>query len=331
MSRADIKIGVTMGDPSGIGPEIVVKALRRVKVLKLGAVDYVVYGDSRVLKAAARHSPGLQARHKLVDFDNTRWAASPGRPSTAGGRASFQYVEAAARDTIAGKIDALVTAPISKEAVRSAGIDFSGHTEMLARLAGVNTPVMMMTCDRLRVAMVTTHCALRDVPGLVSEEKVLGVLRILDASLKKFFAVINPRLAVCGLNPHAGENVADPEENEHIAPAIETVRREGIACFGPISGDTVFHRAMSGEFDAVVAMYHDQGLAPLKTIAFESAVNITLGLPIIRTSAGHGTAFDIAAKGLADSTSMVEAIKTAVQMVKASRGATFALGRRRFM
>ena len=321
-----------MGDPAGIGPEIVVKALRRVKALRMSETAFTVYGDARVLNAASRHSPGLQARHTLVDFDNARWAASPGRPSAAGGRASLQYIEAAARDVMNGKTDAMVTGPISKEAIRSAGVDFPGHTEMLAELTAADMPVMMMTGGRLRVALATTHCALTEVPRLITEDGLLKILRVLNDSMKKYFAILRPRIGVCGLNPHAGNAIkGSVEEMETIAPAIARARREGIACFGPIAADTAFHRAINGEFDAVLAMYHDQGLAPLKTVAFDTAVNITLGLPIIRTSVGHGTAFDIAAKGLADSGSMVEAIKTAVNMVKASRGTSVALGRRRFM
>ncbi len=331
-AKSRIRIGITMGDPAGIGPEVAVKALRRVKAMRMNEVVFTVYGDARVLSAASRNSPGLQAKHKLVDFDNARWAASPGRPSSAGGRASLQYIEAAARDAISGRTDAMVTGPISKEAIRSAGVDFPGHTEMLAKLTSADMPVMLMTGGRLRVALATTHCALAEVPRLITEDRLLKILRVLNDSLKKYLAILRPRIGVCGLNPHAGKAISgSSEEREKIAPAIARAVREGIACFGPIAADTAFHRAITGEFDVALAMYHDQGLPPLKTVAFETAVNITLGLPIIRTSVGHGTAFDIAAKGLADSSSMVEAIKTAVNMVKASRGTSVALGRRRFL
>ena len=326
MNESKIRIGITMGDPAGIGPEVVVKALRRVRVMHLGEVDCVVYGDARSIRLASKNSPGLQAKHGLIDFRNAR-GITPGIPTAQSGRASVHYIKAAAADALRGDIDAIVTGPISKQAILAGGFDFPGHTEMLAEITGAETPVMMLMNERLRVALATTHCALMDVARLVTRERLLKIFRVLDGSLKKYFGLYRPRIGVCGLNPHAGETVnMGCEERETIIPAIEEACAEGLACFGPIPGDTAFHRAMKGEFDAVLAMYHDQGLAPLKTVAFETAVNITLGLSIIRTSVGHGTAFDIAGKGLADPTSMVEAIKSAVDMAQSSRRYEFPPG-----
>ena len=180
-------------------------------------------------------------------------------------------------------------------------------------------PVMMLTGGPLRVALMTTHCALSAVPALITRERVLRILTILDDAMKRYFALSAPRIAVCGLNPHAGETVnMGNEERETIAPAVAEAAAGGMGCVGPLPGDTVFHRAVAGEFDAVLAMYHDQGLAPLKTIAFREAVNVTLGLPIIRTSVGHGTAFEIAGCGEADSTSMLAALRTAIVMARSA-------------
>jgi 4-hydroxythreonine-4-phosphate dehydrogenase len=249
----------------------------------------------------------------LLDFAN---APDPHtlepRPSAASGRASVQYVEKAVDLAQQGAIDAITTAPINKESIALAGYTHPGHTEILAERTGTTKKVMMLAGGPLRVALVTIHVGLAEVPGLLSAEKIFDTIRITNEALVNLFGVARPRIAVCGLNPHAGEGGRfGSEEARLIQPAIERAQAEGVDCSGPHPPDTVFHRAAKGSFDAVVAMYHDQGLIPLKLLAFESGVNITLGLPIIRTSVDHGTAFDIAGQGIANPDSMVEAIKLA--------------------
>jgi 4-hydroxythreonine-4-phosphate dehydrogenase len=308
-------IGITIGDPCGIGPEVTLKALRALREERWRTADVVMYGDADVLRATVEQClpPGAHATVPLIDLGNFLEPICPG-PCAEGGRAAMEYLEAAVEDLRNGNISALVTAPVSKEAVRMTRPGFIGHTEFLGEAFRAK-PVMMLAGGGLRVALVTTHCALKDVPPLVTESAVFHTIKTLHDAMRRYFGVKTPRIAVCGLNPHANENA--PWTNEDagvVAPAVARARRELIVCGGPFAADTVFHRALSGEFDAVVAMYHDQGLGPLKTVAFESAVNVTLGLPVIRTSPGHGTAFDIAGKGLADGRSMAEAIRLAAQM-----------------
>jgi 4-hydroxythreonine-4-phosphate dehydrogenase len=305
-------IGITIGDPCGVGPEVTLKALRLLGEGRWDAADLVVYGDADVLRATVERClpPGPHATVPLIDLGNFGGEIRPGACAE-GGRAAMEYLEAAVEDLKNGKIDALVTAPVSKEAVRITRPGFIGHTEFLGEAFGCK-PVMMMVGGGLRVALVTTHCALKDVPRLVTENTVFKTIRVLDDAMRRYFGVSAPRIAVCGLNPHASEDAPwTREDREVVVPAVARARREGTKCDGPLAGDTVFHRALKGEFDAVVAMYHDQGLAPLKTVAFGGAVNVTLGLPVVRTSPGHGTAFDIAGKGVADARSMTEAIKLA--------------------
>jgi 4-hydroxythreonine-4-phosphate dehydrogenase len=216
--------------------------------------------------------------------------------------------------TLSGKADAMATAPVSKEALRMAGFPWPGHTEMLAELTGTAEYAMMLMGGPLRVILVTIHEALRDVPSLVTRESVLKTLR-LAVRAGRMLSIERPRLAVAGLNPHAGEaGLFGEEEAQSIIPAMEEARAEGIPAEGPFPPDTVFWRASRGEFDIVVSMYHDQGLIPLKLLAFDTGVNVTVGLPVIRTSPDHGTAYDIAWKGRAEPSSMVEAVKTAVNL-----------------
>jgi len=216
-----------------------------------------------------------------------------------------------------GGIDAIVTAPISKEAVKMAGFEFAGHTELLQDKTAAEDVVMLMTGNGLRVSFVTTHLAVKDVFRFINRESVFSTIQTTATGLKDFFGIVDPKIAVCGLNPHCGDGDRfGTEERDAIIPAIKRAQESGIDCIGPLSSDTVFNKALNGEFDVVVVQFHDQGTIPIKMHAFDSGVNITLGIPIIRTSPTHGTAFDIAGKGVADPGSMIAAIKTAVMMAE---------------
>jgi len=323
-----------MGDPTGVGPEVILKALLA------GEFDAVsrpllVAGDPEVLRRAARVfgatatlSPGggLATHHLQVGGRALPVAALSelpaerlvyGRPDDACGRAMAEYIAWACDRCLAGEAAAMVTAPISKAAIKAAGYDFPGHTEMLARRCGVEKVVMMLAGERLRVCLVTTHLALRDVPQLLTSEEILATARITDAAFRRFFGLAQPRLAVLALNPHAGEggHFGD-EEIRIIRPAIVAAQAEGIAATGPHSADTLFHFAVQGSCDAVVCMYHDQGLIPLKLLHFEDGVNVTLGLPIVRTSVDHGTAYDLAGTGRASAKSLVAAVRLAEAMAQ---------------
>ncbi|HUS59632.1 MAG TPA: 4-hydroxythreonine-4-phosphate dehydrogenase PdxA [Planctomycetota bacterium] len=329
-------VGISAGDPSGIGPEVVVKALLDERVRQ--CCRPLVLCDARVLDRARRmlraniewrviHS--YEGEHSLaeegatlLDFNNV---PSPEflkpQPDAACGRASVEYVEKAIDLAMAGKIDAIATAPINKESIGLAGYEFAGHTEILAERTHTPKKVMMLAGGPLRVALVTIHIGLAQVPKKLTTAGVLDTIQVTHDALAGLFGIAAPRIAVCGLNPHAGESGRfGDEEARIIEPAVSEGRNLGIDCTGPYPADTVFYRAAKGAFDAVVAMYHDQGLIPLKLIAFESAVNITLGLPIIRTSVDHGTAFDIAGKGVAHPDSMIEAIKLAALFATQKKG-----------
>jgi len=286
-----------MGDPKGIGPEVIQKALASRSIRRI--CRPIVFGDA-------------------VFFN---WKKSRSLSPKECGRLSGFYIEQAANAVLKGQIDAVVTAPISKEHLQRAGYPYPGHTEFLAALAGVRGVRMMMAGPRLKVVLTTIHEPIRKIPGLLSAPLILKTIEMTDASLKKWFGIRRPKIAVAALNPHAGEaGIFGDEEKKIIAPAVARAQRKKIHAAGPYPPDTIFHRAVQGEFDAVVAMYHDQGLIPLKLLHFEEAVNITLGLPFIRTSVDHGTAFDIAGKGVADPASMIAAIKTAVELAKRHHG-----------
>lgn len=326
-------IAITMGDPAGIGPEVVLKALADEAVRS--ACRPVVFGDAAALAEAARML-GLGADWDVLSSaaemrrESARAAVVSlagvsegllfaGEATREGGEACLCYIRAAAQATREGAAAALVTAPISKEAIGLAGCPFAGHTDLLADLCGAENHVMMLAGGPLRVALVTHHIRLSDVPRALTSDAIVTTARITGDALRRYFGVSAPRLAICGLNPHAsdGGRFGD-EEQRLIAPAVAALRREGTDARGPVPPDTCFRRASRGEFDAVVAMYHDQGLIPLKLIAFEEAVNITLGLPIIRTSPSHGTAYDIAGQGAASPTSMIAAIVLAARMCRVS-------------
>ncbi|KAF0144415.1 MAG: 4-hydroxythreonine-4-phosphate dehydrogenase [Nitrospirae bacterium] len=320
------KIAITMGDPGGVGPEIIVKALSSAEIREICIP--VVIGDRLVIEEAMHmlnlplklrvlkspeESGGERETIDLIDM-KLLGKFMGGKPTAEGGRACASYIKKAAELALDKKVDAVVTAPISKEALKMAGIRWPGHTEMLAELTGTDYYAMMLAGGPLKVILVTIHTSLKSVPEMITRERVLKTIRLAKKACD-MMEIENPEIAVAGLNPHAGEaGIFGDEEIKEIIPAIEDAKKEGIQVTGPLPPDTIFHKAYKGEFDIVVCMYHDQGLIPLKMIAFEQGVNVTVGLPIIRTSSDHGTAYDIAWKGIANSSSMIEAIKMAVKL-----------------
>ncbi len=322
-------IVVTMGDPTGIGPEIIARALARPEIGTDCRV--LVLGDKSAMERGIAVT-GERLRLKMLfeglppeELDPDAICLRPlshlgaadlayGKPTEASGEAMFRYITEAARLCLSGEAAAMATAPINKEAMNRAGHKYPGHTELLAELTGAGEFVMMLAGDRLRVTLVTIHEALRDVPRLVTMGKVLSTIRITHRDVDRYFRG-HPRIAVLALNPHCGEGgLFGDEEERIIRPAVEAARQEGIDVAGPLSADTLFHFAAQGEYDAVVCMYHDQGLIPLKLLHFDDGVNVTLGLPIIRTSVDHGTAYNLAGTGKASAASMAAAIRMAVQM-----------------
>lgn len=328
-SRRDFpRIAVTMGDAAGIGPEITLKLLAREDL----PVRPIVIGDPGVLAATARQlSLDLDVRVIAEPHDAASASGavdviasvkpledvSPGRLSAAAGSAAYAYILHACELAKAGDIAAIVTAPINKEALTLAGLPYPGHTEMLADFSGARDVAMMLVNDDLRVVLVTIHVALRDAIDLITTESELAAIRLADHGARSY-GIARPRVAVAGLNPHAGEGGQfGREEIDIIRPAIELARAEGIEASGPWPGDTVFMQARTGRFDIVIAQYHDQGLIPVKYLGLEKGVNVTLGLPFVRTSPDHGTAFDIAGKGIADAASMFTALDHAMRLVQA--------------
>jgi len=303
-------IAITMGDACGIGPEIVLKACAALD----GARALVVYGDPGVLRREADRL-GLPMRVPVVACSALPPELPVGRVDARAGRAAHDAVVRAARDALARRVSALVTAPLHKAALAAAGVRHPGHTELLAEIAGVSDVRMMLFNDELRTILVTIHVPLRAAIDAIDRDAVLATLRIAHDGLRRL-GVPRPRIAVAGLNPHAGEGgLMGREEIEHIEPAIACARAEGIDASGPWPGDTVFMRARgSREFDVVVAMYHDQGLIPIKYLGIDTGVNATVGLPFVRTSVDHGTAFDIAGRGVADHRSLLAAIDAAQRL-----------------
>jgi 4-hydroxythreonine-4-phosphate dehydrogenase len=327
---------ITMGDPTGVGPEIIVQAAGKGAFAGLSR-PVVVIGDLAIMKRAAQvcgfevdwqpGSPVPLASGELVfsgqtlslreisDLDPAQ--QKYGQPVVCSGSAMFDYISWACDRCLAKDAAGMVTAPINKQALQLAGADYPGHTELLATRCGVDEVVMMLAGERLKVCLVTTHIALRDVPRRLTVDRVLSTIRIAATSLRQQFGPVSPRLAVLALNPHAGEGgLFGDEETQFIVPAIETARHEGIDASGPHSADTLFWFAAQGRYDAVICMYHDQGLIPLKLLHFDDGVNVTLGLPIVRTSVDHGTAYDLAGSGKASPTSLIAAVKMADQMAE---------------
>ena len=307
-------IGISMGDPGGIGPEVILKALSSPEIR--AAANYLIIGSEKVLSSISYRV--LTDNVSVLDLDNfTVNNTMTHKPLPESGKASVEYIMKGLDLALNGKIDALVTAPISKEAIKLAGYDFAGHTELLKEKTSVENVVMFMVGKGLRVSFVTTHLAVNEISGAINQENVFSTIQITATGLKTFFGIDQPKIAVCGLNPHCGDGDRfGTEERDVIIPAVERAQEMGIDCHGPLSADTVFNKALNGEFDIVVVQFHDQGAIPIKMHAFDSGVNITLGIPVIRTSPTHGTSFDIAGKGIANPGSMIEAIKTAVMMAE---------------
>ncbi len=307
-------IGITMGDPCGVGPEISVRALADMSPHERDTVR--IYGNLATLEAA-RAALGLEVdlTGHVVDLPIEGAPLAWGQLSPVAGDAAFRFIEKAVRDAEAGVIGCIVTAPINKEALNLAGHHYDGHTGMLRSLTGSKAAYMLLASERLKVIHVSTHVALQEAIRRSTTERVLATIRAGDAHLKRI-GYVAPKIAVAGINPHCGENgLFGTEDDDQIVPAVAQARAEGIDAYGPISADTVFHRAYSGAFDLVVAQYHDQGHIPVKLVAFDTAVNVSVDLPIDRTSVDHGTAFDIAGKGIANHGNMNSAIAYARKLV----------------
>lgn len=321
-------IAITAGDPTGIGPEIIIKAVSESSVFN--ACTPLVIGDRKALERAVgvvgadlrivpvsglppeKVEPGAIYIREVSNLEDSDLVYS--KPTPAAGNAMYRYIVEAAGLCISGQVAAMATAPISKAAMNSGGHNYPGHTELLAELTGTKDFVMMLAGSRLKVALVTIHKKLADVPTLVTYDKVLSTIKVTHRDLVRYFTP-HPRIAVTSLNPHCGESgMFGNEETDKIKPAVIEAVRAGINAIGPLSADTLFHFAAQGEYDAVVCMYHDQGLIPLKLLHFDDGVNVTLGLPIIRTSVDHGTAYDLAGKGTASHASMRAAIIMAAEM-----------------
>jgi len=312
------RIAVTMGDPAGVGPELCLRLLTEQSIRDVCLP--VIYGDAAVLRAVGEKCGlPLPAADQVVDFGRiTPDDFAPGQVAAVTGAASHAYVEAAIHDALNSKVDAICTAPINKEALHAAGIQYPGHTEILAALTQAPRVCMMLTSSELTCSLVTAHVGLHEVPDLLSVPKILDAIELTALTMRKLRGR-EPRLAICGLNPHAGEHglFGRREEEEIIGPAAETARSQGIVIDGPLPPDTAFLPDRRRETDAYICMYHDQALIPLKMLSFETGVNVTLGLPIVRTSVDHGTAFDIAWQGKASVTSLVEAVRLATKLATA--------------
>lgn len=324
-----LPVGFTMGDAAGIGPEIIIKVFAEGLPTRA-----LVYGDAGILEAGIAML-GLEDRLRVEIISEpeacphdpavipvlNRWQELPdqlalGRPHAEAGRAAYEYLCHAIDDAMAERIRAIVTAPLNKKALQLGGVDFPGHTEILAERSGTTRYAMMLANPDLRVLLVTIHVPLAAVPQLITYETELDTIRLADLACRQA-GLQRPRIAVAGLNPHAGEDGRfGREEIEIIAPAIETARAEGLDVSGPLPGDTVFMRAREGEFDIVVAQYHDQGLIPVKYLGVDQGVNVTVGLPFVRTSVDHGTAYGIAGRGIADHSSLRIAYDAALAMTQ---------------
>lgn len=328
-------LAITMGDAAGCGPEIIVKALADKSMYQL--CRPLVFGDAKRLERAANilNSPLTILGHTKVgegafqhgqidvlDFKNVPPDLPFGSISPAAGHAAYQYIEAAVQAAMAGEVAAIVTAPINKEALHLGGHDFPGHTEILGELSNSRDYAMLLASESLRVIHVTTHVSMVQAAGLIKKDRVLRIIRLADRTLR-LLGIAQPRIAVAGFNAHAGENgLFGREEVDEIVPAVEEACKEGMTVTGPISPDTVFYRAACRkEFDIVVVMYHDQGHIPIKLLGFDSGINVTVGLPFLRSSVDHGTAFDIAGQGIADDGSMKAAIEFAAQVAQGARSA----------
>jgi 4-phospho-D-threonate 3-dehydrogenase / 4-phospho-D-erythronate 3-dehydrogenase len=311
------RIGITIGDPAGIGPEIVVKSLSDKRLIR--ACRPIVIGDRRLLLITAEGlGIDLDGAIGIVDLQNVRETLVTGDESSDTGRASGEYIVKAVELWRTGELDALATAPISKKALNAGGYDFPGHTEFLAQLTDTKDFAMSFFAEKLRVVLLSTHLPLTSAIARVKTEALVRLIQFSNDQLQRLLAR-KVRIAVAGVNPHASEGgMFGSEEADEIAPAIAKCSANGIDVSGPYSPDTIFLRGFRGEFDAVIACYHDQATIAVKALSFGSAVNVTLGLPLIRTSVDHGTALDIAGKGIADASSMTAAIRLAGELATVS-------------
>ena len=327
------RLAITMGDPAGIGPELCLKYLASLQE-KTDCVP-LIFGDATVLHQVAQHlgwsyslpsitweqylrNPTSVAHATLIDMQSLQDdSVRPGIIDRAHGQAAYLYVRRAIEQAICGNVDAVVTNPIHKEALNRAGLSYPGHTEILAAMTASDSICMMLTSEKITCSLVTAHVAYEDVPKRLSTGRILEVIHLTNQAMRAIRGG-SPRLTVCGLNPHAGEHglFGNQEEERIILPAVEKAKEAGIEISGPLPADTAFVPAMRKQTDAYICMYHDQGLIPLKSLSFDEAVNITLGLPIIRTSVDHGTAFDIAWQGVANVNSLVHAIALACKLAK---------------
>ena len=327
-------LAITMGDPAGCGPEIIVKALADQQIYQI--CRPLVVGDAGRMAMAAGIVNSLAKIHAtaepqnglyehgtidVLDFANVPADLPFGQVDGRAGHAAYLYIEGAIKQALAQKVAAIVTAPINKEALHKGGHHFPGHTEILGELSQTNDYAMMLSSDDLKVIHVTTHVSMRQAADLIKKDRVLRIIRLADRTLR-LLGLEKPRIAVAGFNAHAGENgLFGREDIDEILPAVEAAQQEGIAASGPIPPDTVFFRAAKRkEFDIVVVMYHDQGHIPIKLLGFDTGINVTVGLPFIRSSVDHGTAFDIAGKGIADSGSMTAAIEFAAKAAQGLAG-----------
>jgi 4-phospho-D-threonate 3-dehydrogenase / 4-phospho-D-erythronate 3-dehydrogenase len=321
-------VGITMGDPAGVGPEIILKSLNNKSVYQ--QCRPIVIGDAKILDRAQQFVNTNLEIITIEDIGEAAYEAGKvycldmnlvpadlpiGQVSAEAGHAAFEFLRKAIELANEGKIDAICTAPLNKEALHKGGHIYPGHTEILAELTDTNDFSMMLSAPNLKVIHVTTHVGIIDAVKMINPERVYKVIKLADETLKKA-GYTNPKIAVCGINPHAGENglFGYGEEEEKVIPGVEKAALEGINVVGPLPADTLFFRTVRGDFDIVVAMYHDQGHGPVKVLGLDAGVNITVGLPIIRTSVDHGTAFDIAGKGIADEKSLQEAIRQAIEL-----------------
>lgn len=321
------RIAVTAGEPAGIGPDLVIRIAQKPRNSEL-----VVIADPDLLRTRAEllneslwlrdYEPGTVAENGkpgglIVLPVETKAPVMPGSPDPANGPYVLETLDRAVQGCMDGEFDAMLTAPVQKSIIAESGTPFSGHTEYLAAICGAETPVMLLCAGELRVALLTTHLALSEVPAQISETRIDSVCRVLSHDLRRLFGIDAPRIAVLGLNPHAGEaGQLGTEEQEIIMPALQKLREDGIDVIGPLPADSAFTRGALSNFDAVLAMYHDQGLPVLKYAGFGGAVNVTLGLPIIRTSVDHGTALELAGTGEADEGSMRTALQLAEDIVR---------------
>ena len=330
MSLPKLVVGITQGDSNGIGYEVIIKSLADERILD--SFTPVIYGSSKLLGFYKKTLHNIEkfdvnviqnardARPRTINLVNClpdSIYAEPGQPSAEGAKAAVTALERAVKDIKEDLIDVLVTAPINKRGMNETGFNFTGHTEYLQNQFGADEVMMFMVSDQLKVGVVTGHIPLREVPGRITTEAILAKLRIMKRTLQMDFGVIEPKIAVLGLNPHCGDGgLIGTEEQNIILPAVQAAQKEGIQAFGPYSPDGFFGLGHYSRYDATLAMYHDQGLAPFKSISFADGVNFTAGLPIVRTSPDHGTGFDLAGRDEADPRSMMQSIYTAIDIFR---------------